>query len=548
MPPVTAFTFVVRSMQIALFLPLFLVAFAAVRVFRPMAAPTLLRWYLQTQGAVFVKLGQFLAMRYDVLPPEYCLELSRLLDRLPPVPASWIIGVMERDLGRRVSEAFARFDDQPLASASIAQVHRAVLHDGRVVAVKIMRPDVRRKFEVDFAYMRLLGTVLDDLLFAGSGVSDIMSEVIALTQEELDFRREIGNLHEMRNRMAEDDIDHRAPEVIPELCGDMTITMEFLEGVPVTEILAALETGDAKRLSEWARSRITPRRTARLILRSVLEQTMRHRLFQADPHAANLIVLPGGTLGWVDFGILGWLDERIWLEQYELREAVAAEQIHRAFELVVSMFAPIPKSSVRPFESDVKAHLRDWIRASRNPAASIADKSAGLFFLNIMRASHRAHIRMPVGLTRLFRTIIIADAVVLRLDPSIDWLPITRDFLDDQQRRRAVEMVQYATSVSYAAKLLRLGINFGPAMLKLTQWIDTSIPELGREYKAQLTYLESTILLLLRYARVAILGLTFWSTYRLFFDDAVSFSDRLIVVGLSTATLFVLTKLIRLYR
>src|SRR5438093_3771412 len=301
----TTVTFVWRTLQILFTMPVFFAAFLMVRLIRPAAAPAVLRWYLQTQGAVFVKLGQFLAMRYDVLPPEYCVELTKLLDRMPPVPARRIFDVIEQDLGKPVRTLFAEIDIEPMGSASIAQVHRAKLHDGRRVAVKVMRPGVRRVFDIDFAYMRLVGTVLDDLLFAGSGVEDIMSEVIALTREELDFRRETGNLHEMHARMSEDDIDHCSPDGIQELCGDMTITMELLEGVPVSDLMTALASKDTRRLAEWQRSGITPRRTARLIVRSVLEQTMRHRLFQADPHAANLIALPGGTLGWVDFGILG---------------------------------------------------------------------------------------------------------------------------------------------------------------------------------------------------------------------------------------------------
>jgi ubiquinone biosynthesis protein len=132
-------------------------------------------------------------------------------------------------------------------------------------------------------------------------------------REELDFRREARNIESMHKRMACDDIDHYAPKIYPSLCGERVITMEQINGVSVSEIIAALEADDQPALNAWAAAGVSPRRSARLLMRSVLEQTMRHRLFHADPHAANLILTEGGTLAWVDFGMLGSLDERLWL-------------------------------------------------------------------------------------------------------------------------------------------------------------------------------------------------------------------------------------------
>jgi ubiquinone biosynthesis protein len=542
--------FLARTLQIVVLFPAFVVVMLVARIVRPSSGPTILRRYLQGQGGVFVKLGQFLAMRYDVLPAEYCAELSKLLDRLPPLPVARIVSVIENDLGRPVAELFGEIDPEPLGSASIAQVHRATLLDGRPVAIKVMRPGVRRQFEVDFLYMRLLGTILEEyLFFTNSGIGDIVKEVLTLTREELDFRREAGNIAEMHARMLEDDIDHYAPEVVPGLCGSATITMEFISGVPVVDLLEASDANDQVRLAEWAPLRITPQRTARLILRSVLEQTMRHRLFQCDPHAANLVVMPGGTLGWLDFGILGWLDEKLWKQQYELREAVSEERVHRAFEIVVEMFAPVPKSSIRSFEADVKGYLRDWIRASRMPMASLADKSAGLFFLNVMGASRRANIQMPIGLTRLFRAIIIADIVVLKLDPALDWMPIMQGFIRDEQRRQTIELVHESASLPYAAKAVRLWIGAVPTLVRLTEWIDSSVPSLGREYQAQLTYLESTILVLFRYARIAAIVGTAIALIRLVaVDDAATVGERVLWTVAGLVTVFVLTKLVRIYR
>jgi ubiquinone biosynthesis protein len=541
--------FLFRSLQIGLLLPTVGIALAVVRLVRPASGPGLLRWYLQTQGGVFVKLGQFLAMRYDLLSPAYCQELSKLLDRMPPLPVARILAVVEQDLGRPAAGLFASFDSEPLGSASIAQVHRATLPDGRDVAVKVMRPGIEREFDVDFRWMGFLATVLEEyLFFVNTGVADVMAEVVTLTREELDFRREIQNLEEMHRLLDADDIDHSAPAPIAELCGARTITMEFIDGVAVTDMIDALDAGDEARLATWAPMRITPERTARLILRSVLEQTMRHRLFQSDPHAANLIMRPDGSLGWLDFGILGWLDEKVWQQQYELREAVADERIHRAFEIVVAMFAPVPRASLRTFEPEVKAALRDWIRASRSQSASISDKSTGLFFLSIMSASRRAGIRMPMGLTRLFRAIIIADIVVLRLDPAIDWMPIVQGFLRDERERQAEAALRRPHDPRFAAEALQLVTRVVPSLLALSGWVERAMPELDREYRRQLTALEATVLILFRYGRIALLFVVLGLIISLVASPAPITDQRWAALLLSGVTVLVLTRLIRVFR
>jgi ubiquinone biosynthesis protein len=500
-----AVLFISRTIRIWTLSILVVPAAVFVLIFKPGFGPRLLRWYLEACGAAFVKAGQILAMRYDFLPEAYCLELSKLLDQLRPVSVDQIRAVIEEDLQRPVAECYAEFDSKPLASASIAQVHRATLTDGTRVVVKVMRPQTQQLFRIDLTYVSLLGKFLETFEPFGSiGVGRIFRELIYLTREELDFRREARNIERMHQRMACDDIDHYAPRIYPDLCSKEVITMEQIKGVSVSEIITALEAGDEESLQTWAAAGISPRRAARLLMRSVLEQTMRHRLFHADPHAANLILTEGGTLAWVDFGMLGSLDERLWTHQFKLREAVADNKIDEAYHHLLATFEPIPLVDLSRFEADAKEYLRDWIASSESSFSTISEKSSAFFFIRIFDAIRRAKLTLPLGLMRLFRTIIVADIVMLKLDPQIDWMPVMKDFIADEQRRRLVAMIEDGFSRGTINSALLATMNLPRTALSVSEWVQTQLPDVGRMYRQQMTRFERITAVVLRYSQLGL--------------------------------------------
>jgi ubiquinone biosynthesis protein len=375
--------FVARSLRFLALTALLVPVFLFRRLGGPAAGPRVLRWYFQTLGATFVKLGQLLATRYDLLPAAYCAELATLLDSLPPEPLARIVAAVERDLGCPLAACFEDFERVPLASASVAQVHGARLRGGERVVVKVLRPGIEQHFRVDFFYFRLIAWFIHRLgVLPNVDLREIVRELRKLSSEETDFRREARNLREMHDRMACDDIDHYAPRVYPDYSTRAVLTMERIDGVPVTKLCAAVEAGDHAQLAAWAEAGITPHRTARVILRSLLEQTYHHRVFQVDPHAGNLFVTPGGTVAWVDFGLVGWLDERIWAQQLKLRMAIASGKLHSAYLCLIATLEPLPPGKdLSRFETEIKEYLRDWTLASRDPGAPIAEKSSGYFLL-----------------------------------------------------------------------------------------------------------------------------------------------------------------------
>jgi ubiquinone biosynthesis protein len=498
-----ALRFVARSARLTALTIGYLVAAAVRRQTRPQIA----RAYLQRAGGAFVKLGQILAMRYDLLPARYCDELSKLLDRMPPIPTDTVVAVIESDLGKPLDACYAEFDREALAAASIAQVHGALLPTGEAVVVKVIRPGVARMFQVDFVYMRLGARLLDALgAFRALNLRRLVAELIQITKEELDFRREARNIHEMHEAMLSDRIDHYSPALVPELCGPRVLTMERIDGVPVTRMIAALEAGDTATLAGWAQDGIEPERTAELLMRSILEQSMRHRLFHADPHAANLIAMPGGTLAWIDFGMLGWLDERLWKSQFRMREAVADGRIHAAYQHLLSTLEPLPPVDLTEFEAEVLELFRDWTLSSSTPTATLLEKSSGYFFLRIFDAVRRAGLALPLRLVRLYRAIFVGDIVMLKLDPAIDWVPIMRHFVTQENVRQVQAALHDATSPRTFRSAVEAYAAAPESLVALSEWVRDGLPGVGRTYRQERSRVERVTLLLLTYTRALVVA------------------------------------------
>jgi ubiquinone biosynthesis protein len=472
---------------------------------RRRVAPVVLRRYLQACGGGFVKLGQTLAMRYDLLPQAYCDELLKLLDQVPATRLSRIERIIAEDLGQSVSSCFSSFEPVPLGSASIAQVHAARLASGESVAVKVARPGIARTLRIDLAYLRAAGRFTNRFgIFRHLNLEAVVREVSQLSWEELDFRREARNAGLFHRILAEDEVDHCAPRVYFGLSGPRVITLERIEGVPLTSLLAAVQQGDRARLEGWAQRGIRARRTARLLLRSILEQTMHHRVFNADPHPANLIVKDGGTLAWLDFGMVGWLEEGTWARQFRMQRAIATEQVQPAVEALMDSLAPLPAKDLSSFELQAGRLVRDWIQSSRDSQATIAEKSTARFFMRLFEAIRVAGISVPPDLVRLYRMLIVSDLILLGLDPGLDWVPELREFVGSETGRQLRSALRPDVSIGTVVAAGQAWFRFFTTTANLVNWLDVRIPELTRAYQNEFSNLWRVAVLLLRYLRAGL--------------------------------------------
>lgn len=447
--------------------------------FGPTCGPRVLRWYFETCGGGYVKMGQLLATRYDLLRTDYTEELGKLLDSLPAVPTVRITQVIDRELGRPHAELFAVFESRPLATASLAQVHGAVLADGDEVVVKVLKPGIGDRVRIDLTFLRLTARVVDVLpVLRGLDVSGVVEELARSAIEELDLTREALYTAYLHEQMAADPIAHYAPKVYRRLCSRNVLTLEHVRGVTVREMLTAITTGDDQALESWTARGITPERTAVILLRSVLEQTMRLRVFHADPHPSNLIVGDGGTLNWVDFGLVGWIDERQWELQLRLRDAIAQERIHDAYLALLEGMEPLPFRDLSRFEQEIKQSLRDFLVASRDPEAPLSQKSTGAFLLRTLANLRRNRLPMTSSTVQLYRTILVADMVMLGLYPSIDWQGHLRRFLRDYSSELLLQAVRQPLTSPYTGfRLARAPLAVADTM----DWLVRRLPDIGRQ-------------------------------------------------------------------
>lgn len=243
---------------------------------------------LQLAGA-FTKAAQIGGARADVLPQPFIDELSRFHDEVPPRDFETVVAIVERDLGRPWREVFARFDERAIAAASLAQVHRAALHDGSEVAVKIRYPEIRRIIPNDLGMLRRVAGIVQRL----QGLVDVralVTEVSRHIELELDFRREVASTERLRAILAARD-DVVVPRVHRELCGDDLIVLEFLDGIQVT------------RTEQLERAGHSLPAVARRIGGLYGAMIFELGFFHGDPHPGNLLVLPDGRIGLLDFGL-----------------------------------------------------------------------------------------------------------------------------------------------------------------------------------------------------------------------------------------------------
>jgi len=502
----SVYCYIRRTLWISAVSFAFLIAFAFRRLHGPSTGPRLLRWYFQTCGAGFVKLGQMLAMRYDFLPAAYCHELAHLLDRLPKLPTEVILKVIEDDLGHPWHVYFQHFDSDPVGCASVAQVHQAQLLNGEKVVVKVMRPGAKQRFRIDFLNASLLAYLIDRIgPFKSINATGLVKELIRLSEEEFDFRREARSAQLLHELMEQDEIDHYAPKVYFSLSGNFIITMERLEGLWMHELLSAIQAQDYKQLKVWSLRGIDPKRVARLLLRSTLIQVFRHRVFHADPHAANLLVLEGGTLGYVDFGMTGWLDERLWAKQLKLANYIAEEKIHAAYEAILDMLQPLSQRHLTDFEIEMKALIREWILVSKSPYATISEKSSSSFLLRVFNVIRRARLSLPVAVMRLYRTIIIVDIIMLKVDPELDWGTELREFAREEMRYQWESLMTQQRALNLIKTTCIALVNSPQLVYHLLEWASHKVPELAHEYKVTYNRFERAILLVLKYCRVATL-------------------------------------------
>jgi ubiquinone biosynthesis protein len=270
-----------------------------------------MRLALQELGGAWVKLGQMLAMRFDLLPAAYCDELFKLLNAVQPFPYEQVSEIVRAELGAPPETIFRSFSKASFAAASIGQVHRAELPTGELVAVKVQRPGIREALLADIRLMYAMSGLLDRIhLFGVARSRDVIDEFARWTADELDYLIEARQAVVLHDH-AEGDPREKIPAVYREYTTTRVLTTEFIQGIPVIEIMYALREGNTAYVEALEARGYDLDAVVRHLDWNMLNQVYVYGYFHADLHPANLFVLPGNVIGYVDFGIVGRLSERM---------------------------------------------------------------------------------------------------------------------------------------------------------------------------------------------------------------------------------------------
>ena len=382
-----------------------------------LSGPVRLRTLIEDLGGTFIKFGQMLALQPDVLPIEYCNALFDLLDRIEPFEIEQVEGVFIEEYGKSPSAIFDSFEPNPIATASIGQVHVAYL-GGRKLAIKVQRPTVQMDFAGDMRLMNATIRVIRRLrLRMLYWIIEPTSEFVEWTSEELDYRHEARYMEQQRNNARKNPYE-RVPAVVWDYTSKRTLVVEFVEGVTVLDYLRALETGDEVTLERLKALHFDPDQFVTNILDNFLGDAYRYGLFHADLHPANLMILPDNCIGYVDFGITGVLS------RYSRQHLVALtlnlgrgdlDQMCAAFFKVSAMNA---NSNVEGFRDGLKKLAEGWYELHGNERR--LKKNATIVMFDMLTLSRKTGIYPERDVVKYIRSAIAIDGLITRAAPGFD--------------------------------------------------------------------------------------------------------------------------------
>jgi ubiquinone biosynthesis protein len=373
--------------------------------------PERVRLALEALGPTFIKLGQLLSTRPDLIPPEYARALEHLQDQVKPVDPKLIRGRVEAELGGPLDEIFRSFDATPLAAGSIAQVHRAVTREGYVVAVKVRRPGIVRIIQTECEVLAELAPILKATLFKDATIDpqQIVNELVETITKETDLANERNNQLRFHRVFAHDPTVH-VPRVYEKYCTAAVLTMEYIDGIKPSNCQILVERG--------LNCQVVARRGANFVLRQIFE----HGFFHTDPHPGNFFLLPGNVLAPIDFGQVARLslpNRRLFndlilaivendasrvaraLEQRDmLDERTDRAQLVTGADRIIDMYQTMPLKSI--------------------PFGAIVTETFDLFRSN--------YVRLPAQFTLMLKTIATIESFARTLDPDFSIIAVLRVF------------------------------------------------------------------------------------------------------------------------
>ncbi|MFM8269666.1 MAG: ABC1 kinase family protein [Pseudomonadota bacterium] len=375
--------------------------------FKDLPLPMRLRIAFEKLGPGFVKLGQLMASRPDLIPEAFVDEFSKLQDQVATLPFSDIKKQIEDELKRPLNEIFSSFDEQPLAAASIAQVHSAILKSGQSVAVKVQRPGIDKILHTDVSILRGLAGLLENYVpetkpFNPQGLVEEFFHTILF---ELDFRVEANNIRKIKSQLSKS-TQVAIPDVFSEYSSQKVLVLEKFDGIRFSDREKIIAQG------------INPRQIIETGADAFFQMVMRNGLFHGDLHAGNLFVLNDGRIGIIDFGIVGRLSRRVQDSIISMFIAIMDEDYDTLATEYVTLCSPDGDTDIAQLQKDLMDAISPYV------GLALGDVNVGKLLLQSTSIAAKHQLKVPRELMLLFKAIMTIDGLAKKLDPDFDILSL----------------------------------------------------------------------------------------------------------------------------
>ena len=388
------------------------------------------RLVCEALGPTFVKLGQVAATRPDLIPMSLIFELRQLQDNVPPFPFEQVRALVEAELGRTLEDTYASFDEVPIAAASIAQVHRATLKTGEAVVVKVQRPHLDRIIHTDLDLLHMIASALEERVPETRDFRpvDAIEGFARSLRRETDFTNEVANIERYRRLIAANPHVH-LPVTYPALSSRRHITMEFIDGCKVN---------DKEKLKAWE---VSGQHIAEVGTRLFLSSIFEHGFFHADPHPGNFFVLPDKRIALIDFGMMGTVDRDTTDDLLSFLVAILLNDT----EMLVTQFIDLglvdDTVNVRAMQAEVSEIIQ------RYHGLSLEQLDIGLFISEVFEAVVRYHVRLPVELILIGKSISTMEGIAQEVYPQFNPIESIRPYLVQLYVRRVLDPKTYSRRV-----------------------------------------------------------------------------------------------------
>ena len=413
--------------------------------------PEKFRHILEDLGPTFVKIGQIMSSRQDMFSERYCKELVKLRDNVLPMPIETVRKVIEEEYGKKLEEVFIAFDQRPLGSASIAQVHRATLSDGRCIVAKIQRPNIYETMERDILLVRKASKILhlNEVLGSVVDINIVLDEFWQTAQEEMDFLNE-GNYAKRFDALNEDIRYIGVPTIDFEHSTSKVLVMEYIDGYEIDEF-------DVLEQEGYDRKEIAVK-----LAENYIKQIVDDGFFHADPHPGNIRIRDGKII-WIDFGMMGTVSQQ---DKYLLKNAVLAigsNDTQKLVDVVLALGVHDGRIDYALFYDDMESFMRKYIHLE------LQDINLGIATQEVFTIAHKYRISMPKGISMLARGLVTIESTMTVLDPTINIVSIAANHVAS----RAVKKYDLRKEVLKHGKLLQTAVEEGISLpLKLSDIID----------------------------------------------------------------------------